>query len=411
VHGCYGYSRVAKYVCKGLRDAGHNVIVIGTVTAGNLIRDEHGTPNIPAYFDAYAKYALSQYIRGFEIDCVVTILDCWTPVTHDIPDIVHRFKIPIVAHVTARSAPLSPWWLTYLQKCDHIVMPSWFGMELGKPFFHDRLSYIQHGVNTDIYKPDPEGRNELRKRLGYGDRFVFLSVGRNKGIQKRYDILLKAYKAFLMNVPDARGKTLLHIHAEPHESGAIDLEQMRDMGYHAVGKEHVRFSAVRFSDEKQKLEVCAGDDPRAMTLNPNWGLDEDEMARLYNIADCHVQSGEGESFCLPAMESQACGIPQIFPDHSIGPEMVGKPGSGLLVRIATEETTPILTDVALADPLDMAKCMERMYRDAELRRECSENAVKNSRNYGWKRVVEKWLFVIEKTGEPRLDYQRGLLGI
>jgi len=409
-YGCYGYSVVVKNVAKGLREAGHNVMVIGTVTAGNLIKDEHGTPNIPAYYDAYAKDALRYYIKGLDIDCVVTILDCWTPDSYDIPDIVHDFKIPIIAHVTARSTPQSPWWSTYLVKCDHVVAPSWFGLGTVREIedFKEKSSYIQHGVDLSVYKPDKKARDDMRKMLGYEDKFVFLAVGRNKGIQKRYDILFKAYKTLLTNFPEAKGKTVLHVHANPHESNAIDLEQMRNMGYHDIGVNHIKFSKMKF--DGKKLVLCKNDDPNAMLLNPNWGLDEIEMAKLYNMADCHIQSGEGESFCLPQMESQACGIPQIFPDHSVGPEMIGAPKSGLLVRIATEETTPILTDVALADPLDMGKCMMRMYVDKAFRKECSRNALENAKNYGWEDVVKKWLFILEKVTEPKLNFQTGEMG-
>ena len=404
-------SIVAKYVCKGLREAGHNVIVIGTVTAGNLLKDEYGTKNIPAYFESYAKYALRQYIKGFEIDCLITILDCWTPESYEIPNIVHMFKIPIIAHVTTRSIPLSPWWSTFLVKCDHIIAPTRFGLgtltEL-EPF-KNRSSYIQHGVNTDIFKPDNDIRKGMRKMLGYEDKFVFLSVGRNKGVQKRYDIMLKAFKTFLTNVPEAKGKVILHLHTNPHESNAINLEQMRAMGFASIGEEHVVFSTVKFNGEK--LELCNGKDEKAMTLNPNWGLDEYEMAKMYNIADCHVQSGEGESFNLPGMESQACGIPQIFPNHTVGPELIEKPKTGLLIKIATEETSPTLTDVALADPVDMAKCMEKMYRDKKFRDECSKNAVENAKKYNWGEIVDKWLFILEKVTEPKIDFKRGLLGI
>ncbi len=368
------------------------MVIIGTVTAGNLIRDEYGTPNIPAYFDAYAKYALKQYIKGLDTDCLITILDCWTPNTYDIPDIAHKLKIPIVAHVTARSQPLSPWWSTYLTKCDHIIAPSWFGKRTIEEIFPNKVSYIQHGV-SNVFRPNKGAGRRMRKILGYEDKFVFLAVGRNKGIQKRWDILFKAFKTFLTNMPDARNKVVLHLHTNPHERNAIDLEQMRNMGYAKIGKNHIVFSTVKFNGKK--LVMCNSKDPRAMMLNPNWGLDEVEITKLYNMAHCHIMSGEGESFNLPQMESQACGIPQIAPNHTVFPEMIGMPKTGLLVKISTEVTTPTLTDVSLADPIEMGKCMAKMYMDSKLRAECSRNAVENAKKYSWGSIVDKWLFILK----------------
>jgi glycosyltransferase involved in cell wall biosynthesis len=405
--GPYGYSVVAKHVSQGLKKAGHEVWVLSTLLMGNIVRDENGIPNLPPYFDMYGKTSLPQYLKGLDIDVVITLLDTWDPQSYDIPDIVHKFKIPLVSHVTTRSYPLSPHWSTFLERADHIITPTWWGKQTVEEIFPNKVSYIQHGVDLEIFKPDESSRDEVRKRLGYEDKFVFLAVGRNKEMQKRYDILLKAFKAFLVNVPDAQGKAVLHIHANQHES--YNLEEMRNMGYYDIGMEHIVFSSVRWNGEK--LELCDKSDPKSMITNPNWGLDDTEMAKLYNMADCFVHSGEGESFCLPCLEAQACGIPCVVPDHSSFQELVGKPKSGILVDIITEETTPTLTDVKLPDIIDLAKKMALMWDNAELRKECSNNAMKNAKNYTWERVVEKWKFILEKITEPRaLNYKTGELG-
>ena len=409
-YGCYGYGIVAKYVCKGLREAGHNVWVIGTVTAGNMLKDQHGTPNIPPYFDGYAKYALRQYIKGFDIDVVVTLLDCWDPRTHEIPDIVHSFKIPLISHVTARSYPLSPHWNTFLYRVDHIVTPTQWGRVIVEEIFPKKTSYIQHGVNSDVFKPDMKAREEMRKKLGYEDKFVFLAVGRNKEMQKRYDFMFKAFKTFLMHTPKAKNKVVLHVHTSPHE--AYNLEELRDMGFHKIGKDYIQFTTVKWNEKKEKLEICNKDNPNAMTLNPNWGLDEEEMVKLYNMADCFVHSGEGESFCLPLIESQACGLPSVVPNHSSFQELVGIPECGIVCKTVTEETTPTLTDVKLIDILDLAKGMHKIYSDKKIREICSKNAIKNSEKYSWNRAIEKWLFILKKVAEPKpLNYQTGDLGI
>jgi len=405
-YGCYGYSIVAKNVCKGLREAGHEVWIIGTVTAGNLIRDRYGTPNIPPYLNPYAKDALKQYIKGLNIDIVITLLDCWMPETYDIPGIVHSSKIPIISHVTTRSDPLSSWWLTFLDQVDHIIAPTWWGLGTVKEVFPNKASYIQHGVDLNVFKPNKSDRDEMRKKLGYEDKFVFLAVGRNKEMQKRYDIMFKSFKSLFTNMPELKDKIVLHIHTNPVE--AYDLATMYEMGFHDLGEGHIVFSTVKFNEKK--LELCHKDDPNAMALNPNWGLDEEEMAKLYNMADCFVHSGEGESFCLPCIEAQACGLPCVVPDHTSFKELVGVPESGILCKIVTEETTPSLTDVSIPDIIDFAKGMYKMYSDGELREKCSKNALENVKKYNWDEVVKKWLFIIEKVAEPRLDYKSGLMG-
>jgi len=265
-------------------------------------------------------------------------------------------------------------------------------------------------VDLDVFKPDKKARKKIRKKLGYEDKFVLLAVGRNKGIQKRWDIMLKAYKAFLANIPEAQKDTILHIHTNPYEQNAIDLVQLRNLGLSEIGKDNVVFSTVNLNGER--LEICHKDNPKSMLLNTNWGLDEKAMAELYNMADVMVSSSEGESFGLPQMESQSCGISQIFPAHSVGPEMVGIPKSGLLVKIATDVTSPTVTDVSLPDILNLAQCMAKMYQDKKLRGECSKNAIENAQNYSWWDVVQKWIYIIEKVIEPKpVNYDNGILGI
>lgn len=405
--GGYGYSIVAKRVCRAVRELGHTPYVLSTLLIGNLIKDDEGNANLPPFFGVYGKQAMREYIKGLDIGLMITIFDCWDPKSHDIPDIVHKFKIPLISHVTTRSYPLSPHWNTFLYRTDAIVTPTMWGKSIVEELFPGRTSYIQHGVDLDTFKPDKKARTELRKRMGYEDKFVFLAVGRNKEMQKRYPRLLKAFKAFLRNVPQVRDKVVLHIHA--CEKEAYDLDEMRNMGFQDISQDHVKFSRVKFNGEK--LELCKEDDEKGMRLNPNWGLDANEMAKMYNMADCFVHAGEGESFCLPCIEAQACGLPSVVPNHSAFKEIVGKPETGLLSKISTEETTPTLTDVQLIDMVDMAKGLYKIYNDDELRKKCSENALNNAKKYDWEIAVDKWKFIIKKMLEPKIDYQKGLLGV
>lgn len=404
--GPYGYSIVAKNICKGLKELGHNPWIISTLPTGNLIRDEYGTPNIPPRNDVYAKDCLADYIRGLDIDCVVTILDTWTPQSYEIPGIVHKQGIPLISHVTARSFPLSPFWSTFLNNADMIITPTKWGKDIVMEVFKDNVAFIQHGIDSIKFRKDKKIREEMRKRMGYENKFVFLAVGRNREAQKRYDRMFKAFKILIDNYPELKDKVVLHVHADPQET--YNLEELRNMGFYDIGVELIQFSKVKWNGEK--IELCNKNDKNAMTLNPNWGLDEEEMCKMYNMSDCFINTGEAESFCLPCLESQACGVPSIVPNHSSFKEIVGLPESGIVCKIITEETTPMLTDVWLVDIVDVAIAMHRMIFDDETRNKCIKNALDNAKNYEWKSVVDKWSKVIEVLCEPKIDYKARRLG-
>ena len=93
LNGGFGYGVVARHVCRGLNEAGHTARILSTLNIGELIKDEFGTHNFPPYFMPFGKYALLQYIKGYDIDVVVTLLDCWEQAAHDIPDKIHMMKI------------------------------------------------------------------------------------------------------------------------------------------------------------------------------------------------------------------------------------------------------------------------------------------------------------------------------
>lgn len=412
-YGCYGYSIVTKNVVEGLRKAGHDVIIAGNVTSGNIIKDDRGNKNIPMLFDGWGNDVIEHYLKAYDIDLMVYVLDTWMDPVQFIPKLTKSLKVPLIAHATIRAAPLSPFMARFFVESDHIVVPSKFGygvaMEL--PDLRGKTSYIPHGVDLDVFKPLPEIKEKMKKRLGYDDKFVFLSVGRNNFYMKQYPIMFHAYKILLDNVPEARKNTIMHIHCYPNEPNSINLNMLRGRG---GLQDYVKFSHVRPKPNWEGIELCAENDPRAMINNPNFGLNEEEMAKMYNMADTHIMTTEGESFGLPIIESQACGIPQIFPNNTVGPELIGNVKAGLLASVKMEYTTPLICDVGYADSETVAKCMHHMYTKPDDRKEFSENAMANARNYSWKRVIPMWIDLIERVydgSKSRVDYEKGDMGV
>lgn len=87
-----------------------------------------------------------------------------------------------------------------------------------------------------------------------------------------------------------------------------------------------------------------------------------------------------EGFGLPALEAMACGTPVLASNTSSLPEVVGD--AGLLVN-------PLDTE-AIAGGLD------RLVRDAELRRELAERSLARAAGFTWVRAARQTLGVLEK---------------
>jgi len=213
----------------------------------------------------------------------------------------------------------------------------------------------------------------------------------------------------LENNPEAWERTILHVHAYPLEPQSIDLFELRDrFGL----TNNVRFTFVKPTEDFEDITICNERDKQAMIHQPNFKLNEKEMCRLYNMADCLVISSSGESFCLPVIEAQACGLPCIMGDNSTGPELVGEPEAGLLCNVTQPIVNPLIADIFPVDVEDMAKCMERIYKDDELRKKLSKNALKNAENYKWERIIPIWQGLISDIeNNLYVDYGKGDLNV
>ena len=387
----------------------------GLQTLGRVISDEYGTLNLPLKFDAFGGDILADYLKAYgPIDVFLTIWDVWLPQASYLPSAVNKFRpqgMSWIHHITILSAPLSPWLHAAVEPADVIVAPSKFNLKvLQDAGLGSKSLHIPHGCDTSIYKPIPETREELRRELGYEDKFVFLTVGRNKGLQKAWPILFHAFKTMIENRPELKDKVLLHCHTCPDEAEGMRLDLLRDR----VGlRDHVKFTQVRPTEDWRSITVCNEAHPNAMLHQPNFGLDERGMCCLYNMADCFVLASQGESFSLPTLESMACGLPVVAPNFSAPVELVNDSKAGLLAKIKTMMTTPLISDTALVDELDLARCMYQMYEDENFRKECSRNAVGFARKLDWKNVVPQWLKLLDQVQEAGLkpDYSRGILGV
>lgn len=385
-----GYGIVSNNLMKGLLKKNLDIKMLGLQTIGHPKEEWL----LPIMDDIYGKDALNFYINLFKIKYLITIIDNWVPSYHYLPELIKNLNCKHICHVTANSIPLSPFLINRIKNADFWVAPSKFVEKLLLDAFDkEKIKYIPHGVNTEILKPLSNEEIEMHKNLlGYKDKFVFLSVGTNTGLQKNWAGLFYAYKIFLQNNPDAND-VILHCHTGMHNPEGYDLELLAKR----LGLKNVFF----------------------INIPLNAGTPQEEMVKLYNVSNCHISASMGESFGLPVLESMACGIPQIFPNHTTGPELIGK--SGLLVDLLKMKnkqefgfTTPLISDQYFVDPVDMAEKMEKIYKSEQLRKKFSKNAVKFAKEFDWeKKIIPKWMDFfnyVEEYREP-LNYKEKKLGI
>jgi alpha-1,6-mannosyltransferase len=137
----------------------------------------------------------------------------------------------------------------------------------------ENVENIDLGVNTAVFKPEPDDSKASRQELGIPPcRILLLYVGR-LAAEKNTRVLFEAFELLGRQQP-----------------GRFHLLAIGD------GNQRGRLEELRATGAVTWLSYCA---------------DMTQLARYYRAADLFVHPGVQETFGLVALESQACGTPVV----------------------------------------------------------------------------------------------------
>jgi len=202
-----------------------------------------------------------------------------------------------------------------------------------------RIQYIPNGIDTEIFRPNPEARNRLRESIGLRNSFVWIAVGRFYP-QKDYTNLLQAFAHVVRNQYNAH---LLIVGDGPLRPSMEGL----------AGK-------LGIDNRVHFLGICR------------------EVSDVMNAADAFVLSSRYEGFGLVIAEAMACQLPVVATDSGGPRELLDGGRLGYLV--------------SPGDPNKLADAMLRMMSLPEEERmrmgEAGRSYIESK--YSLDRVVEMW---------------------
>jgi len=368
-----GFASQTKNIVETLIDKKHDISVVDWIAADPAIQMTTrvnranykvfgGKPfNLPK--TDFGQHVLPNILESIRPSLLITLADTWM-ITY-----LKTIKHPKWIHYCpVDGGPIPPEVASVLKTVDQVVAMSKYGQdELNKVDINS--IYIPHGVDTQTFFPIPkEKKEELKKSIGYEDKFIWLFVGRNQPRKNIHD-LMRAYKKFNDLYPN---KSILYCHCDPLDKAGSNLE---DFAYMLGIQKNFIWTEDFLSITDSKLNY------------------------IYNIADAHISATIGEGFGVTTLESMACGIPNIIGNHTTSPELVK--GRGLLVDIDRTITGRSLVDQYFIDIDDMVRKMIIFYEDEQLRKQFSKECRKFALKFDWQNVMPKWQALLLTTKIPK----------
>ncbi len=337
---------------------------------------------------------LYNYLTHFKINYNLTFLDTWNGNSAHLGETHDKAKTYWLAHQTVNTSPIAPNILKHSRRVFYHVAPSKYVYDSLVTGGFDNVELIPHFVDLKIFKPLTHIKDELKKKFGLAkEDFVFLCISKNNTGHKNIVGLLKAFQIFKKRNPELKNVKLL-ILSDPKENDTVspDLSYVR----YQLGLDDCVFFVWAFFDKnlKEFVPVIEGVGiPHFQSI----GFSDEQMSILYNMSDVLVIPSLGESFSLPVIEAQACGVRVIMGDHSTCHELVTSVSDkiGYGVGISEEVYNPNIhawTKIPSTEQISVLLKQAYDDRNTDFLKDCLKNAEK----YDKRKILPKWALFFEK---------------
>ena len=383
-----GFSTVAHNIIKNIKED-FEVVGLGV----NYFGDPHtlGIDVFPAMNrpggNIYGLDRAVQLLISDDFDLVFILNDAWV-----ISYYLDMFKAhvpkeripPIVVYFPVDSMGHDPEWYKNFDMVQAVTYTEFGRKVVNAAAPQVKPLVIPHGVESaDFYKIN-ETRAPARETLfkdqfrdlgNYEDLFIVLNANRNQP-RKRLDITFAGFSLFSRNKPDT---VKLYMHC-----GITDASIN-------VIKESRRY------DIERRLIISAN-------VHGPMQLPVERLNLIYNACDVGVNTSLGEGWGLTNIEHAIAGGVQVVPRHSSCEEIFND--CSLLMETITNFTLDNSETVGkLTTPQELARCLEVLYRNPDLRRELSDKGLKkfSQPTYQWKKIAETWKELFIEEAKKRND--------
>lgn len=391
---CTGYSDQSKYLGNMLVENGYDVTFFAhTYTGQDLLpplKFEDGRELkfrvVGQSKQPYFKDVLTQYVKMYEIDVLVILLDTFMTypwlINMDLSPVKTIFWFPSDG---GSGLPLGC--ENVIKRINAPVAMAKFGQKQVKECHGLDVGHIPHSIDTSNFGKI-ENKEELKKKWGLEGKYVIGTVARNQG-RKFLDRTIKAFSIYSKQNPDA----VLLLHLDPDDPA-------QPFPITELIKRYKVENKVMFTGTKYYR-----------------GFNFKDMKEVYNLMDVFLLTTSGEGFGIPIIEAMACEVPVLATDYTTTPELVldNKAGLGIkLVGTEEDEVTNIYDNSIIDGTITGSWAVERgicsikdcvfklnyLYHFPEKRKEMGRNGrLAVLENYDINKTKDSWLKLIKQLSE------------
>lgn len=399
-----GFGLVAKMICEGLVKGGHSVACLGMYDTSKRPRFDSKYPvwqtpeNDPEGFSILRDFLQEEKPEVLIINYDPGKIIVWLRALEEL-----QCKVPVIAYFPIEGWPIAE---AFTQLTSLVAKPVTYldwAAKMIEEVSGIQVEAIPHGSDHAPFERfDEERRQQLKRAIGWENKFCCGFVGRNKRTKQHPKLIIALAKLKEKGIEDIR----LYLHCSPFENFMMHgwdlLEITRQYGV----ENWVRFSS--FHDQRygvsytepgqidENLLNLGEEDPNAIGKIHKAILDSYTMIERYNLMDLFISPSQVEGFGLPTLEAMACGVPVVVPkDGAAQEEVVGD--AGILVRPVdwdTWFTGALLANVAIDDIVAVIlkiKFASKDYLDL-----LSLKVQERASQYKWKTAQERFCEIVRE---------------
>jgi len=371
-----GFGVVGKNIIPRLKDKFEIGMINWQYQGAPFMVDEMKVYGTKSHF--FGEDVFQRTVIDFKPDILITHGDHWMVNYIALPKhrkLLKKLGIKWIWYLPVDTDMIPEQYINDIKSADAIVSYAKFAKPIIEKY-HDNVTYIPLGVDTEIFKKLPEKEvAEWKRNNKIEDKFVIGCVARNQE-RKQINRLGKAFKYFAEGKNDVK----LWLHTDPYDPMGMSKDY--------AGRKHpILLYSLKRAGIMDKV-LFSG-------ITYNQGFTLETLNKVYNGFDIHALSTTGEGFGLPIIESMAVGIPNVMTSFTTAKELIGNDERGAHAKVEAFVEGNQGTNRALVDEHNMAEKFEILYNNEGLRKDMNKRCVEFAKQYDWKKLIPKWVDLIE----------------